>query len=285
MRAWPLAAACLLITAAVSAQTPPRWVRRGAHALNRSYADGRYRLRIFDTSGPDLGRLETERFRPLLDYVGAQYGADPAQMQLDSLGDGACTTYRISFPADGGASTVYARLVDDWSGFGEEPAEAGWNFELHQLYAISERDAAPEFDAFERTDRYPAETALLSIIPGLGQIRKGQPGKGYAIMGTEALFVGGIIYASVELNYYNRQAKRHPEVAGSYRSNAATFRQLRNVCLVAGGALYLYNLIDAAVARGARRVVIRRPNQLPVEVAFAPVAAPQGAGVGLAVTF
>lgn len=275
----------LLISTAGSAQQPPRWVQRGVAPLNRERTNDSYRFEAFSTPGPDRARLAADHFRPLLEYVGAQYEVDTGQMQLDSLpADGAeRTTYRISFPHQGQPAEVYAQLVDDWMQRVEE-IDCG-DFELHQLYAVSERNAVPAFDSFTLTERYPAKAAWMSVVPGLGQIYKGQRGKGYAILGTEAVLIGGIIYSAVEMRYYNRLAADHPEDYDSYRSNVTTFRQLRNVCLVAGGTLYLYNLIDAAVAKGSRRVVVRRFDNRDVEFAFVPVVTGNGAGVGLCVKF
>lgn len=278
--------ACLLLCGGVSAAEPkPRWVQKGVKSLNRARTNDSYRFMVFDTAGEDIDRLLSERFEPLKEYVGREYGVSPELMVLDTVNAGAegRTTCRISFETEGRNEEVVAQLVDDWSCFGDEVDS--WGFEFSQLYAVSERNTQPVFDNFEVTRRYNGIAAVMSIIPGLGQIYKGQQAKGYTIMGAEAVFIGGTIFSAVEMAKYRRFAKDNPGVASSYESNVTTFRQLRNTCLIAGGALYLYNLIDAAVAKGARRVTVKRPNNTDAELAFAPVITEFGGGVGLSVRF
>lgn len=291
MRLLLSAAACLQLTATVWAAEPePVWVQKGVKPLNRERTNKSYGFHAFETFGEDVGALQAERFRPLKEHIGEQYGVSAESMQLDSLvwaGSGADDriTYRISFPKGDGQAEVYAQLVDEWSSFSDDINT--WGFEFHQLYAVSEHaGAVPEFDSFSVTRDYPAKAALMSIIPGLGQIYKGQSGKGYAIMASEAVLVGGAIYSAVEMAHYNRLSKNDAVYGGSFRSDVTTFRQLRNVCLIAGGALYLYNLIDAAVVKGARRVVVKRPASTDAELTFVPVVTQYGAaGVGLSVRF
>ena len=279
---------CLTVPFTASAVEPkPLWVQKGVKSLNGERTNDSYNFQVFDTVGKDWNRLEAERLHPLMEYVGERYNVTADAMQLDSLNrkDGEPVTYRITFASEGEVSEVSARRVDEYSHFEEYP-DNNYDFELYQLYAVSERNAVPAFDDFSLTNRYPAKTALMSIIPGLGQIYKGQSGKGYAIMGVEAAFVAGSIYSAAEQARYKRLAKNNPDIKDSYMSTATTFRQLRNVCLIAGGALYIYNIIDAAVAKGARRVVVKRPNNTDAEFAFAPIVTEYGGvGAGMAVRF
>ena len=279
-----LTAAWLVIAMTVSAQTKPRWVQKGVRSLNRECKDGSYRFHAFRTSGADLSLLESGRFEPLKEELAARYGVATDRMQLDSMtGDGR-TTYRISFPdGNGRPAELFAQLVDDWARLDDDVSK--WGFEFHQLYAVSEPDAAPAFDNFSVTHRYGVKPVLMSIIPGLGQIRKGQAGKGYAILGTEVLLIGGTVYSAVEMSRYNRLARNNPSEERSYRSKASTFRSMRNTCLILAGGLYIYNLVDAAVARGARHVVIRRDGNPDAELAFAPVVTEHCAGAGMSIRF
>ena len=279
-----LTAAWLVISMTVSAQTKPRWVQDGVRSLNRECKDCSYRFHAFRTSGIDLSLLESGRFEPLKEELGNRYGVATDRMQLDSItGDGR-TTYRISFPdANGRSAEVFAQLVDDWARLDDDVSNC--RFEFHQLYAVSEPDAAPTFDNFSVTHKYGFKPVVMSIIPGLGQIRKGQAGKGYAILGTEVLLIGGTVYSAVEMSRYNRLARKNPSEERSYRSNVATFRSMRNTCLILAGGLYVYNLVDAAGARGARHVVIRRDGNPDAELAFAPVVTEHCAGAGMSIRF
>ena len=278
-----VAAACMT----VSAQTKPRWVQKGVKAMNNERSNKSYGFHTFATFGTDINRLETERFKPLMECVSKEYGTDIAGMKLDSLCSNSCsrTTYRLTFLSqDGKVSEVFAQLVDDWSRY--EDNVDSWGFELYQLYAVSERNVQPQFDNFRLTDNYGIKPLFLSIIPGLGQIYKGQAAKGYAILGVEALLLAGGVYSVTEVGRYNRLAKKNPGVYDNYQSNATSYRQIRNACFIAGGALYIYNLIDAAISKGKRRVVVERQNNTGAEFAFLPVVSECGGiSVGMSVKF
>ena len=271
----------------VSAQPKPRWVQKGVKAMNNERSNKSYDFHTFATSGVDINELETERFKPLMEYVSKEYGTDIDRMKLDSLSSDGCsrTTYRLSFLSqDGKVSEVFAQLVDDWSQY--EDNVDSWGFELHQLYAVSERNVQSQFDNFRLTDNYGIKPLFLSIIPGLGQIYKGQDAKGYAILGAEALLLAGGVYSVTEVGRYNRLAKKNPGIYNNYESNATTYRQIRNACFIAGGALYVYNLIDAAISKGRRRVVVERQNNTGAGFAFLPVISECGGiGVGMSVKF
>ena len=278
------AALLLFAVSAAAQESKPRWVQKGVNSLNKNAGED-YSFMTFTTSGIDVNKLKAERLEPLLEQLGSQYGVSPERMSVDTLAVGVNgrTTYRISFPSDDGYSEVYAQQVDEWSRYNDDIDN--WTFEMKQLYAVSDRNSAPDFDEFELTAKYGAAPAFMSLIPGLGQIHKGQPGKGYAILGTEVALVGISIAGAVSAGYYNRLANENPQGYDSYQSRADSFRQMRNVGLIAGGALYLYNIIDAAVAKGARRVVVETPGKHNAEIAFVPAVSQLGVGVGMTLRF
>ena len=280
----------LLVTTAymtVSAQPKPRWVQKGVKAMNNERSKKGYGFHRFTTYGADINELENDRFKPLMDYVSKEYGTDIGIIKLDSLNSDGCSriTFRLSFLSqDDKVSEVFAQLVDDWSRY--EDNVDSWGFEMHQLYAVSERNVQPQFDKFSLTDNYGIKPLFLSIIPGLGQIYKGQDTKGYAIFGAETLLLAGSVYSVTEVGRYNRLAKKNPGAYNSYQSNATTYRQIRNACFIAGGALYIYNLIDAAISKGKCRVVVEQQNNTGAESAFSPVINECGGiGVGMSVKF
>ena len=269
------------------AQPKPHWVQKGVKAMNNERSNKGYGFHTFSTYGADINQLEAERFKPLMEYVSKKYGTVIDGMKLDSLCSNSCsrTTYRLTFLSqDGKVSEVFAQLVDDWSRY--EDNVDSWGFELHQLYAVSECNVQPQFDNFKHTDNYGIKPLFLSIIPGLGQIYKGQDAKGYAILGAEALLLAGGVYSVTEVGRYNRLAKKNLGVYNNYESNATTYRQIRNACFIAGGTLYIYNLIDAVISKGKRRVVVERQNNTGAGFAFSPVISECGGmGVGMSVKF
>lgn len=280
------AAFVLSSVSAFGAEPKPRWMqKRGVKVLNKQRSNDSYAFHIVRTVSDNEARLlNDDGVASLTRYVGEQYNVKPESIVVSRLvGDNAADAYLLSFSDGEGHGEVCAQQVDEHIGYANDVTV--WNLAKSRLYAISERNAVPQFDEFSLSNKYGAKPVFMSIIPGLGQIYKGQQAKGYTIMGAEAVFIGGTIFSAVEMAKYRRFAKDNPGVASSYESNVTTFRQLRNTCLIAGGALYLYNLIDAAVAKGARRVTVKRPNNTDAELAFAPVITEFGGGVGLSVRF
>lgn len=269
------------------AEPTPRWVSKGVKELNKKRTNDSYGFHIFHSVDADQRVFEWDRFKPLLDYVDSTYSVKREEIFVDSIpANGALpTTYMLRFNKNGEDQTVYAQLVDQCMKF-EDYADNYFEYNLYQLYAISEPGVTePDFDKFSLKRKYGPEPVLMSIIPGLGQIYKGEKAKGYSFMAIEAAMIGTIIFSTTQVHRWMSLGHRHPDVYTYYRSKALTFRQLRAFCCIAGGGLYIYNLFDAAFAKGARYVEIKRNNQPNVMMSFAPVFDPYMLGVGVNITF
>lgn len=135
---------------------------------------------------------------------------------------------------------------------------------LTKLYAKSELGTPPLFDNVELTTKYGVQGLWRSaIVPGWGQFYKGSTLKGGLILGGTVALVGGIIFTENQrTDYVNKIAKTHDaEIKRSYATKRDHFATGRNICIGAVAALYVYNLVDAVVAPGARRVIVnQRPN-------------------------
>lgn len=146
------------------------------------------------------------------------------------------------------------------------------DFFLTKLYAKSELGTEPLFDNLELTTRYGARGLWRSaIIPGWGQFYKGAYLKGGIILGGCALLVGGSVFLDNQRSDYARKIARthNQELINSYSTQRDHFAAARNVCIGAAVALYVYNLIDAIAAPGARRIVVtKRP---PIDYTLSPV--------------
>lgn len=281
---------CTVSTATVNAEPTPRWISKGVNELDKKRTNDTYSFHIFHTWDADRAVIDLNRFKPLVEYVESTYNVARDGVVLDSI---AATgnnpvTYTLTFDRDGMPTTVYAQCVDSYEKF-DEFADGYFEFDYWQLYAISEPNVTPQFDDFKITRKYNAAPAAMSLIPGVGQIYKGQKTKGYVIMGTEAFLIGGIIYSFVEYNHFKDIANTCPlGEKPSYDSKALTFKQLGIFCASAAGALYVYNLLDAAFCKGARRVEVKRKNAPNMELTFSPYVAPDlsgnGVGVGMGVS-
>ncbi|MCH5240182.1 MAG: hypothetical protein J1F38_08155 [Muribaculaceae bacterium] len=265
------------------AEPTPRWVKKGVIELNKKRSNDSYSFHIFNQSDIDKSKFKVDPFTPLLEYVDTTYHVDKSKLIVDSIpGNGTLpTTYMVTFNQEGKEQSVYARLVDRFQKYEDYP-DGSYDYNFYQLYAISNPGySTPDFDRFTLKRKYGIKPMLMSIIPGFGQIYKGQPAKGYSFLGVEAAMVASIIYATDRANHWNNLGKKYPEFYDNYQSKASTFRQWRMFCFIAGGGLYIYNLLDAAIANGARYVEVKRNNAPNMQFSFMPVFSPDMLGFGI----
>lgn len=131
---------------------------------------------------------------------------------------------------------------------------------LTTLYAISQPKEVPKFDDVERTTQYGALGLWRSaIVPGWGQFYKGSNLKGGLILGGTVALAGSIIFTEGQRSdYVKKITKTHDaNIKRTYATKRDHYATGRNICIGALTALYVYNLIDAVVAPGARRIVAK----------------------------
>lgn len=127
---------------------------------------------------------------------------------------------------------------------------------------------------------------VISIIPGLGQFYKGSKGKGFMFLGLGAASVAGIIVCECTRASYANKAIEQPKYKKEYSTDADNWAIGRNVCIGVGGAIWLWNIIDAFTAKSAKRKVVTTPNSsLSVQPYAAPNFTGQGVDVGVGLTF
>ena len=153
---------------------------------------------------------------------------------------------------------------------------------LWTLYAVAKREN-PQFDRFYSTCSYGAGPAFMSIIPGVGQMYKGSTLKGICMLGGVAACGLGALFCENEQSDYKNKIKEQPQFAQTYNTKANNYETARNICIGAAAAIWLYNIIDAAVAKGARKIVVS-PNYGSY-LSVHPVATPNSAGVSLTYNF
>ena len=124
------------------------------------------------------------------------------------------------------------------------------------LYQVKWNDSVPYSPAVA-TNKYSPACALLSIVPGVGQFYKGDPLKGGLFLGGTALLGLGSAFTFMQSNVYATQIGQTHDIN--------VIRQLdakRQNFAIAGGVMagtaavvWLWNIIDAAIAPGARHIV------------------------------
>lgn len=156
-------------------------------------------------------------------------------------------------------------------------------YSLHTLYMIAkESNKRAVFDQIRFTRKYGISAVARSIIPGWGQLYKGSTAKGLCIMGGEVALAGGIIsFESMRSNYRKKiRQTQNADHIRNYSTKANNCTTFRNICIGGAAALYVYNLVDALVANGAKRTIIRKNK-----ITYYPVASPDCNGIGLSYHF
>ena len=271
---------CFVSAPGASAAVKPQWVRQGEDVMNRKRIGQDYKFKVFHTFDADLTFLKERRFDPLKTYVRETYGADPMTMTLDSLENVETgeVTYRVMFKDAGGDGVVYARKVDEYCYFDDfESNEFG--FEYYQLYAVSEKNILPTFDKFViRENSNPTATAL-SIIPGVGQIYKGDNLKGFGIIASELALATGAVFSHYRYLACKDNADNGVPRPDSWRSKATGWKISRNIGVGAFTGVWIYNILDAALLPGGSRVLVKNPEGQQITIA------PSSSSAGIALTY
>lgn len=280
---WALALAMSLLLCGPDSlgAVKPQWVRQGEEVMNRKRIGGDYTFKVFHTRDTDLTSLTERRFDPLLSYVRESFGADVKTMRLDVMNTGeniGDVTYRVSFRDASGEGVVYARIVDEYS-YLDDYGTNDFGFEFYQLFAVSDRNVLPVFDDFKIVENDNRAATALSVIPGAGQIYKGETLKGFGIMGTEAVLAAGAVVSHIKYNDYQKNADNGVFPADSWHSKATSCKVARNIMAGAFAGVWIYNILDAALLPGGSRVLVRKPQEHGLTLA------PSDSGAGLAVVY
>ena len=119
---------------------------------------------------------------------------------------------------------------------------------------------------------------LLSIIPGMGQFYKGSTVKGSIFLGLSAAAVAGIIVCESTRSSYTNKAIEQPKYKKEYTTKADNWGTARNICIGVGGAIWVWNIIDALTAKSAKRKIVTSQNST---LSFQPFATPSNSGLGI----
>lgn len=187
--------------------------------------------------------------------------------------------FTIEITEKGKQIDVTCRVIDEyWE-------RKDGRYVVTRLYAVNDpakKGKGMNNDSFRKTTSYGAAPVFYSLIPGVGQFYKGSNVKGGLILGGTAVGAAAIIMTENQRAIYARKMKEHPEHIDFYRNKKANWELGRNIAIGATAALYVYNLIDAAVAPGRRRVVVSKHSY---DYSIVPFVYDEGVGVSLALNF
>jgi hypothetical protein len=105
----------------------------------------------------------------------------------------------------------------------------------------------------EYTTHYGLSAAWRSvIIPGWGQFHKKKTGKGVIILAAEVASISGLAFCEIRRSDNMRKSMEttNVNITKEYRDRADTWELRRNICIGVAGGVYLFNILDAALAKG-----------------------------------
>lgn len=156
-----------------------------------------------------------------------------------------------------GSLKVKSRIVDEYV----ERNSQG-EYTVYILAQTAKHPGNP-YEQVSVTDEYPFSARCF--VPGMQQLYKGQKVKGIAFIGAEVLAVGGIIVSeSMRADYSGKAAvERNASRKTALVDNANTMQNVRNICIGAAAAVYIWNVVDAIVSKGGKRVVLADASLVP----------------------
>ena len=169
---------------------------------------------------------------------------------------------------------VTARILDEYA---EEVGYNNW-----RVYLLVQTLKHPQY-SFENitvTDQYPF--SARAFVPGMQQLYKGQKTKGIMFIAAEVACVGGIVVSeglrTSNINLIN--STHNAQQRAQYTDKANMWQNVRNGFIAATAAVYVWNVIDALTAKGARYV-----KQGSVQFALAPYTNGETVGFAMNVKF
>lgn len=144
---------------------------------------------------------------------------------------------------------VTVTKVDEYSEIHQDMPQKR-RFAVWQLYAVDSQNSSNIH--LEYSNKYGAEAPFLSIIPGAGQFYKQQYVRGALLLGSEVLAVGSIVYFQNRYNYDIKCSKETPilDLEIEYNKMAQQQAMYRNIAIGAAAAIWVWNILDAAIAYG-----------------------------------
>lgn len=285
---------CLLLTnffldvvAQKSSPLPPRWIGNTPHSLNSAF----YFVEVRSDAASSLDAVRESVKKELATNIERKDKVSVIEILEDNSvqryngnkkGNKGHVSYQLNLKVEGEAVPIRSRRIDEyWKNVrrGNEKV-----LDYYALYAVEYKGSRADFSIITTTASYNARGLWRSaIVPGWGQFYKGANLKGGLILGTCAVLAAGIIFTESQRSDYARKiVQTHSaNLKRDYLTKRDHWATGRNVCIGVGAALYIYNLIDAIVAPGARRVVVISKNR---RYAVAPVVL-NGGTSGLAASF
>lgn len=253
--------ACVLNVILLRAQaldSPPEWTKGYFKELQNSY--------IEVVSGTATDR-ETARNKAVQMVIERRNLATGQRVEVNVSGGNVTVN-------SNGELTVKARVIDE---FVNHKGPGEW-----EVYLLVQTSKHPNnvFEPVTVTDRYPFSPR--SFVPGMAQLDKGQTGKGLGFILGEVASLGGIVACEGMRSYnVNKATSTHNiQQRMAYTDRANYLMISRNVFIASAAAVYVWNVVDAIVAKGPRRVLLSESA-----IRCTPYASSDGVGFAMNISF
>lgn len=169
---------------------------------------------------------------------------------------------------------VKSRIIDEYI----EHTSNGYT--VYQLVQTA-KNPVFEFENVELTNKY--KFSPMSFVPGMAQIHKGSAVKGGIIITAQVASIAGIVICENMRASYHKKAIEQPKFAKEYTSKARDWSIGRNYAIGAAACIYVYNFIDAVVAKGKMRAVMT--NEGGGGLSLMPITTLDSSGLALTYSF
>lgn len=240
---------------------PPQWIVNTPKASNSTYE-----LKIFKINSSNIRDAKSKLPDEAAYYMERSFNVKGVAVQTDEISHVYENGKRKSVEIMNFTDTVYTqsdmikvtlRVVDDYQ----------CNNDVYFLCAIPNPDVRfVKYDKMTVTSKYGVKGLWRSaIVPGWGQLYKGAKVKGGLMLGGTVVLAGGIVYTEcMRADYWKKQRNGYAKNTAQkqfYYKKEKGFATARNICIGGLCALYVYNLVDAVVAPGARYVKVSRTDR------------------------
>lgn len=168
---------------------------------------------------------------------------------------------------------VKANIIDTYTEY------SGGMYRVYLLVQVLKHPSY-SYEPVHVTNKYPFSGRVF--VPGMAQIHKGQTGKGVGFITGEIAFIGGIVASEfLRQSYDAKVLSTHSYILRKDYADKANICMLsRNIAIAGAAALYIWNIIDGADAKGKTHIVIGDAQLL-----FAPYVSSETGGLALSVKF
>ncbi|MBR1516309.1 MAG: hypothetical protein IJ621_06150 [Paludibacteraceae bacterium] len=222
----------------------PLWVDGYHYDANNSY------LEVVTATGWEVANARDKAYDEILRRRGVATGTN-AKVTTSSGNISVESNHNL---------IVKARVLDEYV----EELRPGF----YKVYLLVQTAKNPmyNYEQVTITDKYPFSARCF--VPGMAQIHKGSIAKGGVIIGAEAIGVAGIV-TSFSMKASNEWLiKDDPKHAQTYADRAYMWQNIGYGCIAFTAAVYIYNIIDGAVARGQKRIFVNNTVAIAPTVTF-----------------